>query len=71
MKHNHLTRDIKPPGQCPGCDDGRAQSPDHCPDCGSDDIHSEGCRRVFPSGDPREDLQFGPPWQPWREEAQP
>ncbi len=22
--HNHLTRDIKPPGQCPGCDHRRA-----------------------------------------------
>lgn len=20
-RHNHVTRDIKPPGQCPGCDD--------------------------------------------------
>lgn len=21
--HNHMTRDIKPPGECPGCDNGR------------------------------------------------
>lgn len=24
--HNHMTRDIKPPGQCPGCDNGRLHS---------------------------------------------
>lgn len=23
MKHNHMTRDIKPVGQCPGCDQSR------------------------------------------------
>lgn len=22
LKHTHITRDIKPPGQCPGCDEG-------------------------------------------------
>ena len=40
-----------------------------CPDCGLDsaDVHVEGCRRIFTRGDPREDLQFGPPWKPWRE----
>ena len=25
--HNHITRDIKPPGVCPGCDNGRLHSP--------------------------------------------
>ena len=42
-----------------------------CPDCGNDPndatLHREGCRRIFDRGDPREDLQFGPPFKPWRE----
>jgi hypothetical protein len=44
-----------------------------CPDCGDepDDhtLHRDGCRRIFPSGDPLEYLQNGPPWLPWPEEA--
>lgn len=29
-RHNHVTRDIKPPGQCPGCD---AYQSFTCPRC--------------------------------------
>lgn len=26
MKHNHFTRDVKPPGVCPACDAGRHEA---------------------------------------------
>lgn len=43
---------------------------ERCPDClldpKDDTLHRDGCRRIFDRGDPREDLQFGPPWKPWR-----
>lgn len=43
---------------------------ERCPDClndpTDDTLHRDGCRRIFDKGDPREDLQFGPPWKPWR-----
>ena len=38
VRHNHLTRDIKPPGQCPGCDVHRGQEPPD-PRLASGDAH--------------------------------
>jgi hypothetical protein len=59
--------------------DNRIAHPDRlepCPDCGNDpdddSLHRVGCRRTgFANDDPRLELQFGPPWLPWREAGQP
>lgn len=59
--------------------DNRIAHPDRlepCPDCGNDpdddSLHRVGCRRTgFANDDPRLELQFGPPWKPWREADDP
>src|SRR6478609_5669569 len=32
-EHDHLTADIKPPGECPRCDRNRTAAGRHCPGC--------------------------------------
>lgn len=45
-----------------------------CPDCGYDPddktLHLGTCPRVMMEGHPLEYLQFGPPWQPWPDQAE-
>jgi len=40
-EHNHLTRDIKPEGQCPACDNYHKDHEDLCYSCGKKEIPAE------------------------------
>lgn len=52
MRHNHATRDIKPPGKCPECDlirmiaDTRIKTL-ACPLCGSPPVLAVGAQQFF------------------------
>lgn len=65
-EHNHITRDIKPPGECPACDHYHEGSPDQwerakaklqqmaaetaCPACGHDGMTMTWRLRAKPVG---------------------
>lgn len=46
VRHNHVTRDIKPYGRCPACDEYHGDEQAWCPECrvAPGQPHKMGCR---------------------------
>ena len=54
MEHNHVTRDIKPSGECPACDLYWSNDHEHCTRCPACGLHKHKgtCEDFINKGQP-------------------